>query len=68
MLSGALPAAVRNAAITSAPTVRAITYHRFGDAVRDPWRVDRELLDEQMRWLAERGLAVSLEDVLAFIR
>jgi peptidoglycan/xylan/chitin deacetylase (PgdA/CDA1 family) len=68
MLSGAVPATLRNAAVARAPRVRAITYHRFGDSVRDPYCVSREVLDEQMRWLAERGLAVSLADVMAFIR
>lgn len=68
MLSGAVPAALRAATISRLPTVRAITYHRFGNSVRDPWCVDQRMLDEQMRWLAERNLAVSLEDVLAFVR
>lgn len=68
MLSGAVPAALRAALTPATPTIRAVTYHRFGSAVRDPWCVDQETLDEQMRWLAERKLAVSLEDVLAFVR
>jgi peptidoglycan/xylan/chitin deacetylase (PgdA/CDA1 family) len=68
MLSGTLPATLRTAAVPHRPRVRAITYHRFGDSVRDPFCVSRDVLDEQMRWLAERGLAVSLEDVMAFVR
>lgn len=50
------------------PTVRVLTYHRFGDAVRDPWCVSAAAFEAQMRWLAERRLAVSLEDVERFAR
>jgi peptidoglycan/xylan/chitin deacetylase (PgdA/CDA1 family) len=48
------------------PRVRVLTYHRFGDSGRDPFCVDLERFDEQMRWLSERGLAVSLDDVRDF--
>jgi peptidoglycan/xylan/chitin deacetylase (PgdA/CDA1 family) len=68
MLSGAVPATVRQAAVPQASRVRAVTYHRFGESVRDPFCVSRDIFDEQMRWLAERELAVSLEDVMAFVR
>lgn len=47
--------------------VRAITYHRFGEAPRDPWVVRTEHFDAQMQWLAESGLAVSLGEVLDFV-
>ena len=50
------------------PTVRVLTYHRFGDAVRDPWCVSAAVFEEQMRWLAEHKLAVSLDDVERFVR
>jgi len=50
------------------PTVRVLTYHRFGDAHRDPWCVSAAVFEEQMRWLAERRLAVSLDDVERFVR
>jgi peptidoglycan/xylan/chitin deacetylase (PgdA/CDA1 family) len=50
------------------PLVRALTYHRFGEAERDPWCVSSRVFDTQMRWLAARGLAVSLDDVLGFAR
>ena len=50
------------------PTIRVLTYHRFGDAVRDPWCVSAAAFEEQMRWLAERKLAVSLDDVERFVR
>ncbi len=50
------------------PTVRVLTYHRFGDAVRDPWCVSAAVFEEQMRWLAEHKLAVSLDEVERFAR
>jgi peptidoglycan/xylan/chitin deacetylase (PgdA/CDA1 family) len=49
-------------------TIRVITYHRFGDSERDPWCVSAADFEEQMRWLAERKLAVSLEQVERFAR
>lgn len=48
------------------PAVRAITYHRFGHVAHDPWWVPPPVFEEQMRWLAEERLAVSLDDVLRF--
>jgi peptidoglycan/xylan/chitin deacetylase (PgdA/CDA1 family) len=48
------------------PRVRVLTYHRFGEAGRDPFCIDLAQFDAQMRWLSERGLAVSLEDVRDF--
>jgi len=50
------------------PTLRVLTYHRFGDAERDPWCVSAEAFDQQMAWLAQRRLAVSLDDVTRFLR
>lgn len=50
------------------PMVRGLIYHRFGEATRDPWCVSAPAFETQMRWLAERRLAVSLEDVERFIR
>jgi peptidoglycan/xylan/chitin deacetylase (PgdA/CDA1 family) len=50
------------------PTLRVLTYHRFGDAERDPWCVSADTFEQQMRWLAERKLAVSLDDVSRFLR
>lgn len=52
----------------SLPSVRVLTYHRFGDATRDPWCVSARTFEAQVRWLAENRLAVSLQDVLAFAR
>jgi peptidoglycan/xylan/chitin deacetylase (PgdA/CDA1 family) len=51
-----------------AAAVRVLTYHRFGDAERDPWCVSAGAFEEQMRWLAQRKLAVSLDDVVRFAR
>lgn len=50
------------------PAVRVLTYHRFGESRRDPWCVSAEVFESQVRWLAEQGLAVSLDDVLEFAR
>lgn len=52
----------------SRTTVRVLTYHRFGDARRDPWCVSARDFEAQMAWLSERKLAVSLEDIEAFVR
>lgn len=50
------------------PVVRVLTYHRFGDAQRDPWCVSARDFEQQMRWLAERRLSVSLDDIERFVR
>lgn len=62
--SGSL--AVR-ALLGTRPRVRALTYHRFGDAPGDPWCVATADFAVQMRWLAERGLLVSLDAVRDFV-
>lgn len=49
-------------------TLRALTYHRFGESERDPWCVDERSFEAQMRWLAEKRLAVSLEEATRFVR
>jgi peptidoglycan/xylan/chitin deacetylase (PgdA/CDA1 family) len=49
------------------PTLRVLTYHRFGDAERDPWCVHPDVFEAQIRWLAERNLAVSLSELLDFV-
>jgi len=51
----------------SEPRVRVLTYHRFRKGGRDPFSVDPERFDRQMRWLAEHDLAVSLADLQAFL-
>lgn len=53
---------------TTPPTVRVLTYHRFGPCDHDPWCVNPSDFEAQMAWLASRRLAVSLDDVLAFVR
>ena len=65
LLSGSLGLRRRMA---DGPVVRVLTYHRFGDATRDPWCVSAADFEEQMRWLAERRLAVSIDDVVSFVR
>ena len=50
------------------PVVRVLTYHRFGDAHRDPWCVDAAAFEAQMKWLAQQRLAVSLDDIERFVR
>jgi peptidoglycan/xylan/chitin deacetylase (PgdA/CDA1 family) len=47
--------------------VRVLTYHRFGEALRDPFCVSRRAFEKQMRWLADRKLAVSLAQVEGFV-
>lgn len=54
--------------LADGPVVRVLTYHRFGDALRDPWCVSADDFEQQMRWLADRRLAVSLDDVVRFVR
>lgn len=48
--------------------VRALMYHRFGEATRDPWCVGAAVFEGQIRHVAERRLAVSLADVVRFAR
>ena len=49
------------------PTVRALMFHRFGDSTRDPWCVDAETFEKQVRWLAQEKLAVSVDQLVAFL-
>jgi peptidoglycan/xylan/chitin deacetylase (PgdA/CDA1 family) len=49
------------------PEIRVLTYHRFGDAVREPFRVSAESFEAQVRHLATSGTALSLSDVDAFV-
>ena len=49
------------------PRLRAITYHRFGDIPADPYCVSPAIFAAQMRWLADRSLLVSLDDVQGFV-
>jgi peptidoglycan/xylan/chitin deacetylase (PgdA/CDA1 family) len=63
-LSGTLAA---RRLLSGAPRVRVLTYHRFGAARHDPFCVAIPEFERQMAWLAERGLAVSLAQVQAFL-
>ncbi|MBP7736605.1 MAG: polysaccharide deacetylase family protein [Spirochaetes bacterium] len=47
------------------PSVRVLTYHRFGDRAYDPFCVSIPVFSMQMKWLAETGRAVTLEQVEA---
>ena len=51
----------------SSPTVRVLMYHRFGDSTRDPLCVDPRIFEKQVRWLAQEQLAISLEQLMAFL-
>lgn len=53
--------------LSGRPRVRALTYHRVADVPRDAFCVPPEVFEAQMRHLAERRLAVSLERVLRFV-
>lgn len=55
------------ASLASAPRVRALTYHRFAEVPRDAFCVAPETFEAQMRDLAERRLAVSLDRVRRFL-
>jgi peptidoglycan/xylan/chitin deacetylase (PgdA/CDA1 family) len=48
--------------------LRAITYHRFGDVPRDPFCMLPARFEAQMHWLAQEGLAVSLEQLDQFLQ
>ena len=50
------------------PSLRVLTYHRFGQAERDPWCVSPEEFRRQCAWLAESGRVIEpsrLPDYLA---
>jgi peptidoglycan/xylan/chitin deacetylase (PgdA/CDA1 family) len=68
VLASALSGSMTARRIAGGRRVRALTYHRFGDCERDPWCVAPAAFEQQMRWLAEQRLAVSLDDVLRFGR
>lgn len=43
--------------------LRVLTYHRFAREARSPFSVSSAVLDRQMAWLAQSGLAAGLADV-----
>jgi peptidoglycan/xylan/chitin deacetylase (PgdA/CDA1 family) len=57
---------IRNRA-GSAPRIRVLTYHRFGEARHDPFCVTADEFDRQMAWLSEQKLAVSLSQLVDFL-
>jgi peptidoglycan/xylan/chitin deacetylase (PgdA/CDA1 family) len=48
-------------------SVRVLTYHHVADRPRDPFAVPSSVFDRQMRWLARRGLVLSLDDFVLFL-
>jgi peptidoglycan/xylan/chitin deacetylase (PgdA/CDA1 family) len=55
------------ALVTREPRVRVLTYHRFGSDREDPFCVHPAAFDTQMRFLAERRLAISLGQLQRFV-
>jgi len=54
-------------AVGGLPRIRALTYHRVGRERREPFCVTPEAFDAHVRFLSERGLAVSLAQVRRFV-
>jgi peptidoglycan/xylan/chitin deacetylase (PgdA/CDA1 family) len=49
------------------PRLHTLTYHRFGEATRDPFCVSAREFDNQMSYLADRSMAVSLREVEEYL-
>ena len=47
--------------------LRVLTYHAFGFERRDPFCLDPASFEQQVRWLAEQGRAVTLSAVRDFV-
>jgi len=43
--------------------LRVLTYHRFGEIPRDAFCLPADVFERQVRWIAERGIGVSLDAV-----
>lgn len=54
--------------ISPQPGVRVLTYHRFGDALYDPFCVSAKHFEQQMAFLAEQELAISLADFEKYLQ
>ncbi len=52
------------ASLNTRPHVRVLTYHRFGEATRDPFCVGASDFEAQIRYLAEKKLAISLAQMI----
>jgi len=68
VLASALSGSIAARRLVGGAKIRALTYHRFGHATRDPWCVAPRAFEDQVRWLAEHRLALSLDDALRFAR
>ena len=53
---------------SAVPSLRVLTYHRFGDATRDPFCVSERDFEKQMSYLANNNLAISLQEVEGFLQ
>lgn len=62
--SGAL---VLRRRLARGPRIRVLMYHRFREAPYDPFSVSVAAFTQQMEWLAQQGLAISLDDLDAFL-
>jgi peptidoglycan/xylan/chitin deacetylase (PgdA/CDA1 family) len=51
----------------AAPRIRVLTYHRFGDRLRDPFCLNIQDFEAQMAWIAEQKCAISLNDLEQFL-
>jgi peptidoglycan/xylan/chitin deacetylase (PgdA/CDA1 family) len=64
-LTGSLAASI---ATDSKPAIRVLTYHRFGESLRDPFCVSTDEFAKQMEFLAEQNAAVSLADLDRYLK
>lgn len=68
ILGTIIPQLVLGALWRQRPRVRILTYHRFGDVPHDPFCVEPEAFADQMRWIADQGICISLDDLAGFLR
>jgi peptidoglycan/xylan/chitin deacetylase (PgdA/CDA1 family) len=61
-------ALVGNRSAAPPKALRALTYHRIGHIPHDPFCMTPADFEQQIRWLAERGALVSLDQVERFVR
>jgi peptidoglycan/xylan/chitin deacetylase (PgdA/CDA1 family) len=47
--------------------LRVLTYHRFGEVPNDPFCLPSRAFESQVRWIAESGKAVSLDQVCSWL-
>jgi len=58
---------VAAAGLLHGPVVRVLTYHRFGRVAHDPFCINPDDFEKQMGYLADRRLAVSLDEFEEFL-